>query len=270
PLVPSLHLMYQPNEFYTLRASYGLGFRAPSLKELFLDFQDSNHDITGNPNLRPETGHNVQVSSSITFKRNHHKLELQPGAFFNCIMNKIDLKVSTPSLGAAPGVVAYKYDNFKRVITYGGEFNTNYFWKQLSLSAGVQLTQIDTRDESLREKIISNLVADVIARAGYLIPKAKIQMNVFYKYTGRRALFSLNSSYSTGFVNPFHSIDITFMRNFWRDRIQVTLGGKNLANITNVATQNASGAGHSVGAGGNLMINRGRTFFVNIALQFAR
>lgn len=270
PVVPSLNIKYSYKNIFTLRASYGLGYRAPSLKELFLNFKDSNHDITGNELLKPETGHNVQLSANIVLDKDEHRVELQPSAFFNYINNKIDLKVMPPSPDAAPGVVSYRYDNFKRVITYGGDFTINYHWKRLNASIGALLTQFETFDESLKEQTIKNLSPDANAKIGYLIPKAEVALNLFYKYTGRRAVFSMNSSLSTGYVDGFHTLDITASRSFWKNRIQLTIGGKNLVGVTNVNAQNVSGAMHSAGGSGGFMINRGRTFFVSLALQFAK
>jgi outer membrane receptor for ferrienterochelin and colicins len=186
PLVPSFNLKYSYKDIFTLRTSYGLGFRSPSLKELYLDFKDSNHDITGNPNLLPENGHNVQLSLSATIRKGEHKIEFQPSGFFNYINNKIDLKLVQPSPETAPGVVAYQYDNFKRVITYGGDFTVNYSWKRLSASAGALLTQFETYDESIKESSVKNLSPDANARIGYTIPKAEISVNAFYKFTGRK------------------------------------------------------------------------------------
>ncbi len=270
PLVPSFNLKYSYKEVFTLRTSYGLGFRAPSLKELYLDFKDSNHDITGNASLLPESGHNTQLSFSATVRKGEHKIEFSPTGFFNYINNKIDLKLVPPSFETPPGVVAYQYANFKRVITYGGDFTVAYSWKRLSASAGVIITQFETYDENIKERTLKNLSPDAIGRLGYVIPKAEVALNAFYKYTGRRALFSLSSNLSTGFIQSFHTIDITASRNFWKDRIQLTVGGKNLAGVTNVGTDGASSVGHAAGAGNNLMTNRGRTFFVSLVLQYGR
>ncbi|RLD93303.1 MAG: hypothetical protein DRJ29_09205, partial [Bacteroidetes bacterium] len=44
PLTPSLNIKYEYKNSI-LRASYARGFRAPSLKELYLQFYDSNHQI---------------------------------------------------------------------------------------------------------------------------------------------------------------------------------------------------------------------------------
>jgi outer membrane receptor for ferrienterochelin and colicins len=270
PLVPSFNLKYSYKDIFTLRTSYGLGFRSPSLKELYLDFKDSNHDITGNQNLLPENGHNVQLSFSATVRKGEHKIDFQPSGFFNYINNKIDLKLVPPSPETPPGVIAYQYDNFKRVVTYGGDFTISYTWKRLSASAGALLTQFETFDASIKEDVVKNLSPDANARIGYTIPKAEISVNAFYKYTGQKALFSMNSSISTGFRDAYHTLDITASKNFWKDRIQLTIGGKNLTGVTNIGAQNASGAAHSIGSGNSMMVNRGRTFFAALVLQFAK
>ena len=54
PLTPSLNLMYKPGKT-TLRASYARGFRSPSLKELYLYFFDSNHQVEGNDRFTGRT-----------------------------------------------------------------------------------------------------------------------------------------------------------------------------------------------------------------------
>lgn len=71
PLVPSLNIKYDFKKYFTLRASYGLGYRAPSLKELYLTFKDSNlADINGNVNLKPEQGHSVTLAFDVVVSKN--------------------------------------------------------------------------------------------------------------------------------------------------------------------------------------------------------
>ena len=55
PLIPSLHVRWKMRNNWTARASWGHGFRAPSLKELYFYFVDINHNIQGNSNLKAES-----------------------------------------------------------------------------------------------------------------------------------------------------------------------------------------------------------------------
>ena len=91
PLVPSFHLKKDFNDArFNLKMGYGRGFRAPSLKELYLEFIDSNHRIFGNENLEPEDAHHFD--GGIAFQRKstssgEYKLEFS--LFYNDITNKI-------------------------------------------------------------------------------------------------------------------------------------------------------------------------------------
>ena len=44
------------------RTSYGKGFRSPSLKELYFNFVDINHNIIGNTNLLAEYSNNFTAN----------------------------------------------------------------------------------------------------------------------------------------------------------------------------------------------------------------
>lgn len=64
---PRLALMYKPASELALRASYGGGFRAPTLKEMYMQFDMAGiFDIYGNPDLKSETSHNFMLSADYT------------------------------------------------------------------------------------------------------------------------------------------------------------------------------------------------------------
>lgn len=63
-VTPRLAARFSPTEHCRLRASYGMGFRAPTLKERYYDFDMSGiWTIEGNPDLRAESSHNVNLST---------------------------------------------------------------------------------------------------------------------------------------------------------------------------------------------------------------
>src|SRR5690606_18632332 len=64
PLIPSLAVLYKPMKSMQWRASYAKGYRAPTLKELYLSFIDVNHYVIGNPDLKAEQSHHFQLSGS--------------------------------------------------------------------------------------------------------------------------------------------------------------------------------------------------------------
>ena len=87
PVIPSLNLKYDISEKFSARASYGRGFRAPSLKEMYLNFVDPSHNVQGNPNLSAETGDNFQLSIQYEDKFPERVFRLEPSLFYNHISN---------------------------------------------------------------------------------------------------------------------------------------------------------------------------------------
>ncbi len=267
PLIPSLNLRYNYKDRIVVRASYGRGYRAPSLKELYLEFFDSNHSLKGNTQLKPEDGHCVNVSLNVTqpVYKNHIILFTASG-FYNNISDKIDWKMM-PSIGPEPDT--FQYFNIKKYITYGGALTLGYRWDRLQLSTSAQLNRYELSTMSNAGNKVKMLSADFSASVTYLIPKAEIGINILYKYNGKKPLFSVNSSIQTGTRNAYHMLDISLSRNFWKNRIQIVVGGKNLVGVTNVVADNISGVGHNF-SGNTMNVGWGRTFFTSLILHFSK
>lgn len=82
---PKLALRWDPFEAVTFRASYGVGFRAPTVREQFLVFENpaANYVVVGNPGLEPEVSRGLNVGAdlrvpvplvdSLTFSANFYR-----------------------------------------------------------------------------------------------------------------------------------------------------------------------------------------------------
>ncbi len=84
---PSLSLMYKWNPL-TFRASYARGFRAPSLKEMWTDWDMGGMGwfiVFGNPGLQPEVSDNFTLSAEYTRDR----VNLSVVGYYNKISDKI-------------------------------------------------------------------------------------------------------------------------------------------------------------------------------------
>ncbi|MCM1290539.1 MAG: TonB-dependent receptor [Prevotella sp.] len=82
---PRLNAMYKLNRF-SFRGSYAGGFRAPSLKEMYMNFDMAGiFMIYGNENLRPESSNNFQLSAE--FSKGMFNATL--GGFCNLVDNRI-------------------------------------------------------------------------------------------------------------------------------------------------------------------------------------
>ena len=84
-LSPQVAVRYKWNRC-SLRGSYASGFRAPTLKEMYMSFNMANiFMIYGNPDLKPESSHNFSLSAEY-LKGNYN---LTVNGFYNLVDNRI-------------------------------------------------------------------------------------------------------------------------------------------------------------------------------------
>ncbi len=93
PLIPSIQLIYSTSHKWVYRASWARGFRAPTLKELYLDFVDANHQVYGSENLSPETSDNFQAGLEHKWNGDIRLVKIEANTYYNDIRNKIDLLI---------------------------------------------------------------------------------------------------------------------------------------------------------------------------------
>ncbi|NDV82988.1 TonB-dependent receptor [Bacteroides sp. 51] len=89
-VTPKISAMWHAFDFLTLRAGYARGFRSPSLKELYQEYDMGGLGmfmIHGNPDLKPETSN--QYSASVEFNKGgfHASSTFTYGRFKNKIVN---------------------------------------------------------------------------------------------------------------------------------------------------------------------------------------
>ena len=84
---PKLSMLWRPGKGHcALRLNYAAGFRAPNLKELYMDFDMAGiFHIHGNPNLKSETSHNLNVSAE--YLKGSRNITVM--AFHNIVDNRI-------------------------------------------------------------------------------------------------------------------------------------------------------------------------------------
>ncbi|MBR6496544.1 MAG: TonB-dependent receptor, partial [Rikenellaceae bacterium] len=116
-LSPKVAAMYRFNRL-TLRGSYAAGFRAPTLKELYMDFDMANiFTIYGNPELKSELSHNFLLSAEY----NKNRYNLMVSGFYNIVNDRITTVWSQTLKGML-------YANMERVNVAGAEVNLSAKW----------------------------------------------------------------------------------------------------------------------------------------------
>jgi outer membrane receptor for ferrienterochelin and colicins len=137
---PRLAARWQASETAVVRGSVGMGYRAPSFKEMLLFFQNpgAGYVVEGNPDLDPETSISVQGGGEWQAKS---WLWLAGDAYANRLRDMIFV-VALPDDGS--GTLRFGYDNIGRARTVGVEAYAIAVHGRAAVELGYALTR--TRD----------------------------------------------------------------------------------------------------------------------------
>lgn len=141
-VAPSVALKFDPHAALTIRASFGVGLRAPGFKELYLSFENLSvgYVVDGNPILQPE--HSRSLAASVT-TRPFKEASLTLGYFRHDIQ---DLIVSVPTPASVGGPTVYSYANVASATSQGLEVGLKLRpWSFLSVNLDYAFT--DARDD---------------------------------------------------------------------------------------------------------------------------
>ena len=258
PLVPSINLKYQIAETTDLRFAYGKGFRAPTLRELYFQFVDSNHRIFGNENLMPEYSDHFDFSYTLLrHLTNNLRGQSDLDLYYNNIQNQITYGQSVQD------PTSITYINVNKFKSWGSNVGQKLIWPSFTGQVGIGFI---ARYNQLSDTI--NLVKwqyspEVMARVAYQWKAPGLQFSLFYKYTGKLPQYVLTVNDkgeqvpTLGQVNDYSWMDFTIQKTLWK-HFEVTMGIKNIFNVTNIAASIATGGAHSSGDG--LAIGYGRSF----------
>lgn len=118
-LTPKVSMLYRPFKHVTLRAGYSQGYRIPTLKELYQEFNMGGMGLMmyGNKDLKPEEG--SQLSASAEY--DYGGFNLSVSAYHNRFRNKISYEYTEPGKS-----YNMRYVNAENVKTTGIEATANY------------------------------------------------------------------------------------------------------------------------------------------------
>ena len=262
PVIPSINIQWKPINNLNLRISYAKGFRAPTLKELYLNFQDINHNITGNPDLEAETTNSYNASIGYKIKNDNYTIKIEPSMFFNDGQDVIALIVTDAGSNAA----TYANVDFRR--TTGGNFNVAFQHQNgLSLSAGYNLTGQSIKNGG-SPWTNTDYYDNITFNAKYNYKKWGLVSQANYKYYGKTP--GLTTDLTTGelynvYTESYSDLEITFSKLFYNNRINFVAGAKNLFNNYTTKTFGYRNIDDIYSP-----INFGRTFFAKINFRLTK
>jgi outer membrane receptor for ferrienterochelin and colicins len=266
-LIPSLNTKFSLGQNLDLRLAYAQGFRAPSIRELYFNFFDASHSITGNPDLKPETSHSFNGSLD-------WKSQLTPdwsigvvlGAFYNDVDNKI-------AYGQDPSnIQVTTLFNVERYRTTGFTLSHSQAYKNWNGNLGFSyIGRYNQLSEQTREAEEMSWTPEVNANLSYMIKPWKTSVVLFYKLTGSLPGYetvtdaSGNPSAREVKLDGYQWMDLSLRKEF-KHGISVNGGVRNLLDVKQISSTTLGGETH--GGGGTRPIGYGRSFFLGIQYQF--
>lgn len=259
PLLYSLQTKFNLPNSQIIKVSYGKGFRAPSLKELYLDFSDSRHEVFGDSTLRSETSHSFTASYMKYYSKGKAQMSTTVDGFYNNIENKIELIVTGP--------IQARYGNIGKFQTVGGDISQNVIYKDFRLNASFNYTGVYNGVEGSKNKFFFS--PQVVINPTYVWKKHNLSANLFFNYFGEVSrVFSNTDSANliTREQDAYSMLDFTLNKSFNNKKLRLTIGARNMLGVINI-NANTTEVGAHTPSTNFISISPGRTYFINVRYE---
>lgn len=252
-LIPAMSIRYDVTEKLFVRSNYSMGFRQPSLKEKFMDFQDVNHNIRGNANLLPETSHNFTLSVNAEKQTGKFLITAAPQFYFTSLSDMITLAQVNENDNQ------YSYINIGKYHTQGAAFSLSARTGKLNLNAGISINGV--KDDLMNK---TNYSPGVNGSAMFTHEKSGISAGLFIRWSGRSYVYTTgDAGVSSLKQEAFTLAETSVSKSFFRDRIIFQTGIKNLFDVKRIETTGTGG----IHSSNSMLAGTGRSYFVKLTLS---
>ncbi|TLV00821.1 TonB-dependent receptor [Dyadobacter luticola] len=269
PVVPSINGKLALTKTLDLRFGYARGFRSPALRELYFDFHDASHSISGNVNLKAEYSNSFNsflVWQSVS--RTHARVSSTLGGFYNIFHNLIDIGIDPKN----PSETTYL--NVSLFKTTGFTLDNKIFLKNLQASIGGsyigRYNQFSDNPEAFGELPQFVWSPEINTNILYTFRKIGAGVNLFYKYSGKRPIYETTDQVNVHLAETagFHMADLTLNKTLSK-YVNLLAGVKNLFDVTSLNNSSTdTGGAHSTG--GAVPLSYGRSYFVGLNIQWSK
>ncbi|MEQ1553021.1 MAG: TonB-dependent receptor [Ferruginibacter sp.] len=272
PIIPSINTKFVLSNKLDLRISYGYGFRAPVLRELFFNFVDINHNIVGNPNLKAESSNSF--NGSLVWSVHHLKalkITSTLNGFYNYFKEQIQLVPNKLDS------MQYSYYNISQSKTKGFSIDTKIYFKNIEASIGFayigyyqQYDASNYKNDNSKFYFTPEINSNIV----YKLNKLKTSLGLFYKFVGVKPALSYERNvtpigYYLTKTNSYNLADFTITTTANKN-FAINAGVKNIFDITTVNSNTDITSNVSHNNSGALSVNYGRSYFIGITFQFLK
>lgn len=234
-VTPRIATMIAPVDWLTLRLAYGRGYRAPSFRELYLQFANpsAGYVVRGNPALRPETSWGTQISA-----------ELAPADWIGVTANAFDnrlrdtIVIDTEAGTEADGTSTFRYVNVGEASTRGAGLDAVLAWKDYVRVEG-SYAYVWTYDAVNDRPLPGRAAHSGTAGLRLAYPRARSSLRVRSSIFGERLFFVDDGEGGERAQRsaPFATLDLRAAQTVWRHHIELFVGVDNVLDAGN-ATDN--------------------------------
>lgn len=265
----NLSVKYEFPKGFTIRGVLGNSPKLPTFDELYTELKDVNHDVSGNPNLKPENGQ----SFALYFKKNYDIkdgwITNRLGLSYKRVTDKIELITITNSENR----LAYRFENFDTFKNFNISYESSIFWNNWDANFGITFmgNSVSLFNEENTDDFLYK--ADLTANIGYTFPKTQTTLFLSYKLNGREQQYaerfdeSQNVYYEKGERATYQWLDFTIRQKFFDEKLEITTGAKNILDVTRVRSSIESGGAH-LDADNSILLGYGRHYFVKVLYNF--
>lgn len=250
---------------YELRAIVGTSPRLPNYEEMYTYLVDVNHNVQGNPDLSPEQGVSAFLHLNKTSKlKEGLQLNNKFSAWYIDVKDRIELVIvnQTP--------LEYKFRNIDVYKTIGTSFTSSLNYKNWIANAGVTFAGVSKVLDSGTNSNDDFLYGfQLNANLSYKLEKINTVFSAFVKYNGPQYLFvnkqndANESVLVRGKQDGFTWLDATVKKSFFNNNFEVTVGARNIMDITTINSTAVEGGAHS-GPATNILMGYGRSYFMKL------
>ena len=261
----SLVIKNKINAQSEFRAIIGSASRNPTFEELFAKMDDVNHKIFGNEDLKSENSYSGTLYYSIFSKPDK---EFKWSADFSSMYLQNQDRIELAVINDQP--IVYKYINVDSYQSWINSLSGKISNKNFGINVGFSVLGRTLELNGISDDIYT-FSTEVNASAYYNLLKTKTSFAVYYKGVGKTYRITEDKSlgitqYLLSEQNPFSLMDASASQKIWKDHFTITLGVRNLFDITDVR-KNASGTHGATSVASESMFY-GRSYFGRLNFNF--
>ncbi|MEM9987045.1 MAG: outer membrane beta-barrel protein, partial [Bacteroidota bacterium] len=167
----------------------------------------------------------------------------------------------------------FNYQNLDVFETNGVNLRAELRWEDwLEINSGFAYTRLYNFWSEASDAPRFTALPELQNELKISIPRTKVQAVFTHRYFGQQIRFFSNSAgeVEEGFIGSYQLLNGTLSSSFWKDRIFVAFGAKNILNTQTVPTSETGGGGAHSSVGNSVLLNWGRTYFVRLDVKLAK